>query len=218
LAHPPHPEVARAIGQIAEISVDLLKVVRALPEELCTANVAIAAGDQKTAHTLRKLVPLMVSAGAARDGLIGALRAVTDRSDLEKVLYRWSLKLHFPAGPIPESSCYTPISSGALLKKIGLKYRNCIRTYPADILSRATSFGEFRHGDSEVLIEMHRERGMWLFHAVHGFRNRISHREVRDAAEAFARRHGVLGRFTEPANDTGWEMLRDIGHFRRFRF
>lgn len=218
LANPPHPAVAGTIGQLPVITVDALKVVRALPEALCTASVAVAAGDLKTARTLRKLVPLMVSAGADGDALMGALRRVTDRPDLEKVLYRWSLKLAFPCGPIAQSSCYTPISNGALLKKIGLKYRNCIRTYPADILDRKTAFGELRHDGHEVLIEMHRENGIWIFHSAHGYRNRSLRREVRDAAEAFCRRHGVLGRYSEPANDTGWSMLRNIAHFRRFRF
>jgi hypothetical protein len=218
LANPPHPAVAQTIGQLSEITTDMLKVVQALPEALCTANMVVAARDVKTACTLGKLIPLMVRAGADRDGLVGAVRRVTDRPDLEKVLHRWSLKLTFPSGPIAQSSCYTPIANGMMLKKVGLKYRNCIRTYPADILDRATSFGEFRHNESEVLIEMHRENGIWMFHSAHGYRNRSLNREVREAAEAFCRRHGVLGRYAAPANDTGWSMLRDIAHFRRFRF
>lgn len=218
LASPPHGAIVGAIAQLSEVTVDLLKVVQALPAFLCTANMAVAARSEKTARMLKKFVPLMVAAGADEVGLVAALRMVRDREGLERTIYRWILKLKFPAGPIAQSSSYTPITNGAMLKQIGLKYRNCIRTYPADILSRSTAFGEFRHEDAAVLIEMHRENGIWVFNAAHGFRNRSSKREIRDAAEAFCRRHGVLGRYAEPANDAGWEMLREIGQFRRFRF
>lgn len=217
LASPPHAAIVSAIAQLSEVTVDLLKVVQALPAFLCTANMAIAAGSEKTARMLRKLVPLMVAAGADEVGLVAALRTVRDREGLERAIYRWSLKLDFPPGPIAQSSSYTPITNGAMLKQIGLKYRNCIRTYPADILSRSTAFGEFRHEDAAVLIEMHRESGIWVFNAAHGYRNRSSSRAIREAAEAFARRHGIFSRYSEPANDSGWEMLREIGQFRRFR-
>jgi hypothetical protein len=213
-----HPRIPAAIQLLPVISVEKLRIVEALPPALCYPVTIDAIEDARTARGLAKLVRRMVAAGIDEAALVTALRRAPRQKAMEETLYRWSLKLPFPAGPVPPSSHFFPVANGQQLADTALRYRNCMKSMMADVLSGETAFAEFHVGSKGVIVEFRRILGIWYLNDIHAVRNGLVSDELRMAAQDHCRQRGVGPHPAQVSANDDWTLLRRIGHRRQFEF
>ena len=202
--------IINAIMQSSKMSPERLTIIENLPSDLCDIRIIDKIQDVAHATDLTLAIELLQRRKLCRSAIVEALRR---SGKINETIKRWSLRMPFPPGPIPSCIGYTPITDGAQLHAIALKYRNCVRGYLTAAMSGDHAFGELRVGDQDVLISYDRANGMWIAEGVYSRSNLTVHVEVSRAAFNFAGRHGIPDRQTGNRTDAAVEALRRMSRF-----
>jgi len=204
------PHIITAIQRLPALTPERLLVMGELPTDLCDARIVYRIKDAGHASDLILAADLLEKRGVSRHAVVEAL---CQSVNLNETIKRWSFRMPFPKGPIPACSGYRPITNGVELRKIALKYRNCVRGYLSAAMAGDHAFGEFTANGHDVLISYDRAGGLWIADGVHGRSNLAVHAELSKEAFAFAGRHGIPDRRSSNRTDKAVEALRRLSRF-----
>lgn len=210
LSDPETSKIARIVRRLPYLSAEKLEVVQLLPVELRHVRIVTRLDQRLQAVDLISVIDTMQRAGFERRAFIDALLATTGES-WGKVVARWTLRLPFPANPIPACDAYRPIRSGAELRRVALVYRNCSRRYLSQALAGNSAFGEFTVGSQSVLLHLEKSEGMWAYSSANGYRNGPIDPTLSTLAEAYAARHGIPARRKANRRDSALVSLQRLG-------
>lgn len=199
-------DTAGVINQLEELNPRRLMIAQRLPFDIRLPNVVQLIANPRQAADVVKLVDLFSSNGIDRASLAEALRRVSTRKQMMHLWDRWSQKLLFPPHPVPPSQHYTPISSGAELRRIALKYRNCARHYLVEVMETDAAFAEFGCAGGEAVVHLKRRKHNWTLNGLFGKRNEAVPPVVRTPVTNYLQEHGVQTSNAEDA-ESEWAVL-----------
>ena len=153
--------LTKIINRLPVLDLARLRILRALPDDLQRENIIASLSSVRDAVDLRAFVAILEGHGVDRSALIAALACTTGRDGIANVAQRWTLKVRFPDAPVPASAAYRPITTGEELRRAALRFRNCMRTYAANIMERRSSFALFQHGGVEAIVHLVAKDGQW---------------------------------------------------------
>jgi hypothetical protein len=207
--------VAAAVRQLDTIDFVRLRVAQRLPRDLCSATLVQLIGDPRMSADVAALVRLFERSGVDRSSLAAAVRRVTTEKALSELWDRWSEKLPFPDHPVPPADHYVPVRTGAELRRLALKFRNCARRYLANVMQREAAFAEFRFRDERGVVHLARRGGQWTLSGIFGFDNEMVSTALRSAATEFLGNHGIDTQSRARGAGGEWEVLRRLSgnHF-----
>lgn len=202
--------VVATVQHMESLSPGRLTMIEMMPADLCDHRVVARLQGQDQASDLVKAVRLMAQNGIDRPNLVSALARST--APIERVIQRWMLRLPFPPGPIPQQSGFRPLKDGIELREAALRYRNCSRHYLMGTLTGESAFGEFRHADGRLaMIRLERHDGIWHLDGAYAPRNRSVPRDIKEAVELLAGRHGIVEHRAHKAREDDMAALRRFG-------
>ena len=130
---------------------------------------ALQTGDSAPARCrprqLQRRLDRFAAAAGEEGGVVvaAALAQAITHDAITDTGRRWSLKVSLPRHPVSASACYTPITTGDELRRVALRYRNCVRSYLPNILEERSAFALFRQGDDEAIVHLVRTGDGWRF-------------------------------------------------------
>ena len=216
LLRPAHKRIVPTIAQMPTIDPISLRIARLLPAEICSAKMVDIIDSEAMASDVASLIDLLAANGIDRNALTAAISRVTSGPSLAELWKRWSRKAVFPTSPVPRSECYQPISTGAELHQLGLRYHNCAERYVAAALDQLSSFGEFSHGGKTAVVHLRQEGGRWRAEDILAAHNRCVTSQLQTAALDHLSNFGVEGRPKRAAEASQWEVLRRLTRTHMF--
>ena len=217
LSAPEHAAVAGVIKHTDQLDPQRLLIAERLPGDICTPSLVALMPHPRHASDVGKLMSLLSENGVDRRALAEAVRRVTTRDQLSQLWDRWAEKLKFPPHPILASEEHVPITTGEELRRVALRYRNCVRHYITQIMQRESAFSEYRYAGRSAVIHLRlRQRG-WTLEGIFGHRNERVSTPMLAAAEQFFGERGVwTGR--RPGDDGEWAVLGRLSERLMFDF
>ena len=209
LKSPGDARVTATIGQLDALDPWSLLIIEALPADICTANLVKLVKSPTVAADIAKLVDLLIGNGIEAKALHQALQRVTTAAQLSELWDRWSFKTVFPAHPIAQSNCYIPIMTGADLRAVALRHRNCVKGYLAQVLNGESAFAEFT-ASGTVVIHLKLHEGQWTVEGVHAKDNDPVAPELYAAALSYMASHGIRTRPRHNETNGPWTVLRRL--------
>ena len=215
-SNPKHPEITRALGQARNLDTKTLAILRNLPPSICTANVADAVEGIGAATDLAALLSLLVSHGVDEQAFTAALRKVTSNGQLVECVTRWTLKVALPEHPVPESLIYRPVVVAADLRRLALRYQNCLRQYLTKALNGDHAFAEVMPSDGKrgLVVHLRRRESVWRVEGTFGHQNGQTCPALHRAALDHLRAHGVLERDRDRSTRGPWDVLTRLTSWR----
>lgn len=218
LSEPSKANVGRAIQQLDSLDLMRLRIAQTLPADICTANLIKLVGSMRTASDVAKLIDLMAKGGIDRVALAQALGRVATDTQLSEFWDRWTQKLTFPQHPVPRTANYTPVTEGAALRQLALRYRNCARRYLAQVLDGNDAFAEFAVGGNRAVIHLHKHGEVWRLEGMFAKDNGRIEPTLRAAAVSFLTDQGVQTAQIVPEKGGEWAVLRRLSGVHMFGF
>ena len=209
---------ASIIGQLDSLDLTRLRVIDCLPYEICSANLVGVIGNPRMAADVAKLFDLLSENGIDRKALAEALRKVSSASQLPPLWHRWSQKLTFPLHPVPATDDFIPIRTGAELRRLALRYRNCSMRYISNVMEGESAFAEFKWSAQRAVIHLIRHDGKWMLEGVFGTDNDLVEPELRSAAVGFLEEHGIQTALKSQDRQDEWGVLRRLSSTHPFGF
>lgn len=218
LSAPEHVVAASVIRQLEHVEPKRVLIARRLPSDICTANLVKVIAHPRAAADVTKLVALFSSNGIDRCALAGAVRSVASAKQLSELWDRWSQKLTFPPHPVPETQHHVPITNGFELRRIALRYRNCVRHYLAKIMEKEVAFSQFRWGGDEAVIHLKRRERIWTLEGLFLKGNEPVSLSFRSAAEDYLQKSGVVISPNRRNAEGEWSVLSRLSGRLTFDF
>lgn len=198
--------VAKAVTRLDAIDPVRLRIAHILPPEIRTPRLISAIPSVRVASDVSTLFKLFSQNGVDRAGLAEALGRVQSDDQLAALWARWSRKLTLPPHPVQSSSSYKPITTGADLHMVALRYRNCARRYLSEVMQCRSAFAEV---GKKCIVHLTRGGDRWKLEGIFGKENGPVDPEVRSSAVAYLRAQGI--QIDEHRRDEGeWAVLRRI--------
>lgn len=186
--------VVAAVMHATRLNPERLKIIKALPADLCDGRIVERIKDVQHARDLIAVTDLFEKRAGNRQGLVEAL--LSSRGSLEATVRRWCRQLEYVDHPIEESAVYKPIRNGVELHEAARKYQNCSRNYTASTLTGESAFGEFIALDARrVLLCFEKTQGNWTLEGVYVRRNRRVPADLDEQARDFVRMHDIPDRW-----------------------
>ena len=199
--------IAKVITRLEIIDPTRLRVAHILPRDIRTPRLVSAIASVRVASDVAKLFNLFSQNGVDRSGLAEALGRVQSHDHLGALWVRWSRKLTLPPHPISASSQYKPITTGAELHMMALRYRNCARRYLSEVMQGTSAFAEYGREQRRCVVHISTDGKCWKLEGLFGRDNGPVDPEARSSASNYLRTHGV--QVDGPCRDYGeWSVLR----------
>lgn len=203
------------IRKLDQVTPNRIQIIRALPEPLREVRLVTALRNVDDARDLARLYNLLIRAGVAEAALTQAASAITTMADIRRLASKWSQRISFPPHPVPAAPGYTPIETGAVLKEVAIRLRNCSRNYIPRIMERQSAFALVAVGTSEAMVHLTRSGHGWELDAVYGSGNCIPDKSLEELANEHLARHGVTGRVFRGA-EREWACLRRLSGYHDY--
>lgn len=222
LAKPPHKNAVRAIARLPRLSLSHLLAIRLLPEAICYAEVIKFVDGPMSSHEsndAKTAFELLISSGVDGMALALALRQARSPREFSKVWETFLLKVSAPKHPVEANEWYRPVTSGADLHRMAVKYRNCSRRYTVDILDPTAghAFAEVRDGHSGAMVHLRKEGPNWHLDGLYGSRNARPGRSLYRTTEDYLAAQGVKITRQQKRGNSDWDALRRLSP-NRFEF
>ena len=211
---PENRRIVDVIGQLATIDHRQIAIIKALPEDLLSANLVKIIESVTVAADVTAMVNLLTGRGADREGLSRAIRAVSSAEQFAKFWERWAFKATFPEHPITASPCYLPVRDGNELRKISVRYRNCAKRYLIHALEGSSAFAEFTDAGSGVVVHLERHEGTWFVEGIFARDNGPVRPLLRQIAINYLASEGVRERAQYRETCGEWDVLRRLTRSR----
>lgn len=218
LSSPEKVRIASVIRQLERIDPLRLRIAQRLPTDICTARLVGILESPRRASDVAKLMHLFSGNGIDRKALAEAVRRVSSPRQFSDLWNRWSQKLSFPDHPVSASDRYTPVRTGAELRRLALRYRNCARRYLTQIMEGETAFAEFVYSGRRGVILLARTNDDWTMDAVFGIDNEMPDPELRSAAMKYLASEGIKIPETSRVSTSDWAVLRRVSAPQMFGF
>lgn len=202
------PDLARAIQCMRKVDLRNLEIACVLPRELLHPDMVGRIHDRTEARHIAMAVGLLRARVIDRQAFSTGLRSLRRRGDMQDFFAKWVLKCEFARSPIPATDIYRPIEDGPTLARVALEYRNCSRTYAADLLEGEVSLAEYVTEQGSAIIHLLKRDGVWLLDDVHARRNRDVDPRLRSDAVEYLRLRGILERRVSAGKLTPHAALR----------
>lgn len=202
------PALAKAIQRLRRIDLRSLEIACVLPAELLHTDMVSRVRDRTEARNIAAAVGLLRCHVSDKVAFASALRALCRRGDMQDFFAKWVLKCEFARSPIPASDNYRPIEDGSTLARKALEYRNCSRSYAADLLEGSVSLAEYVTEHGSAIIYLQQRDGVWLLDDVYARRNRDVDPRLRSDAVEYLRSRGILERRVSAGKLTPHAALR----------
>lgn len=216
LAAPTCRSLASTIAQIPRLNMVTLKIARRLPLDLQSPTLISMIEDVETAKDIATLTALMTANGIEREALTDALRRVRTRRQLADLWKRWGLKTVFPTQPVVASPVVLPVTSAVELRRIGLKYHNCVERYLSEVLEGRAAFCEFMGHGHSLVIHLRKVGGRWVIDDVHASHNGPVRRDARAAATQHFAELGIFERTRRRPMQGDWAAMRRLTTYYDF--
>ena len=163
----------RVLCQFSCLSQTTVDVVLALPDPLIEQKLINNVGTMKRATAVAQLFQMAVEDGSDVSNLGAALRTADDMQAVEGILERAVVPDRMPMSPYPDHPNIVPVTSAAALRKLGARFRNCLR-HPFQF---QTHTGEARSffiwsGLEEAIVAVQRDARGWRLGEVKLYANR----------------------------------------------
>lgn len=205
----------RLLQLLDRIDPARLQIARALPDELQVASLAATLKYPNDARDLARLYMMLVDAGVSKAPLLQAVQAIRNMADVRRLVSKWSLKLTFPAHPVPIVRGYESITTGAQLREAAIRLRNCARTYIPHIMEGRSAFAVVTAGDHEAMVHLTRHGDDWALDNIYGPGNAAPEEAVEQFALRYLANHGVARRRVN-RSERGWAFLRRLGGYHDY--
>ncbi len=190
----------RVLCHIGHLDQKVIDVILNLPDPLIEPKLISIIGEPVRAKAVAQLYGMAIEDGHDPSNLNAALKAADDVVGIEKVLERAVMPNDLPASPYPEHPFLTPVTKASELRKLGVRFRNCLR-HP--LQSRMQPSGERAYfqwaGSEDAVIATHKDARGWRLAEVKLAGNRKPSDETMSAIAAAFRQVGVRDR-RDPAD------------------
>ena len=218
LSEPEHRAAAAVIRQLDCIGPQRVLIAQRLPADVCSPNLVKVIAYPRAARDVASLLNLFSSNGIDRSALAAAVRSVANSKQLSELWDRWSKKLTFPPHPVPMTQHHVPLTNGLELRRIALRYRNCVRHYVSKIMEEEVAFSQFRWHGEEAVIHLRRRERTWTLEGLFGKGNEPVSLSLRSAAQDYLQKSGVVIS-TDRRNAEGeWSVLSRLSGRLMFDF
>ena len=218
LSDPELRAAAAVIRQLDWIGPHRVLVAQRLPPDICSPNLVAVISYPRTARDVANLLSLFSSNGIDRTALVGALRSVTSAKQLPEFWDRWSHKLTFPPHPVPMTEHHVPIANGFELRRIALRYRNCVRHYLTKIMEKEAAFSEAHWAGEDAVIHLKRREAIWTLEGIFGKGNDEVSPALRCALEDHLQEAGVVISPTWKNSEGEWSVLSRLSGRLMYNF
>lgn len=207
------PATKRMISRLQRVNPTRLKVARALAADLQCASLVMALRSVDAARDLNALVNLLEQGGADRAAMVEALATVADMSEVRQFAQRWAFRVRLPRHPVPKIDGFTPIEDGSEIRRIAIRYRNCMRNYAANVLEGRSAFALVAHDGSEAVVHLVHENETWFLDDFYSRGNLTPDRHLTEHWTAYLSSHGIQPRQHRRHSSHRWASLRRLaGH------
>lgn len=209
LAHGDQRTVS-AIQTMRSMNFTTLRILRTLPADLRLPNLILVLRSVEQARDLMMLVNLLERCGVDRTAMTAALAVIVKPSAIPSFANRWAQRVPLPAHPAPARGGYRPIESSADLHRLGLAYRNCLRTHLAAALEGKSAFAEIAHASGGGVAHLMRIGDAWVLDRVWGPGNRPPSPAIDRLAVEHLAANGILKRDRWMRQTHNWQSLRRL--------
>lgn len=158
----------RLIHRLASIDLTRLRIARMLPHDLRGERLVSSFESLTQSADLPRVVDLLQVAGVDRIGMVASLTSAVTSRDISKALKRWAFRAPLPAHPVCASNLYRPITTGEQLHRTALRFRNCTRSYIANVLEGQSTFATVHFGKQEAVVHLVQRDGSWHLDRLYG--------------------------------------------------
>jgi hypothetical protein len=218
LLQPPHEQTRKTIIGLDVLSLDRVRIARALPADLCTPELVKTIASTAHARDIIEITDLLTSRGIERDELVGAARRIRSARQHAEFWRRWSARAAFPHHPVPASIDYRPILDGRMLQEVARRYANCANRYLQAALEGRDAFAEFRCLEGSAVVHLRKQQDKWRIEGLFGRNNVRPRPQVCVAVLDYTAQFGVRERAFREEPRGPWDVLRRLTSRTIFEF
>jgi len=209
-----HPQGAAALASLNKLNIHALRALHELPSWIFSVGLARTIGMSITKDVpLQAVIPpaLLNADPEFRPAISISLSGSDNVNNLELRLHRWSQKLFletpFPPPPYTGSNHMRPLLNAGMLKREGLRMKNCVAGYAENVTARQAYFYHWS-GSQEATVQIDRwgKTARWCFVEALSVENEeLPSTEIKAIIQALADIAGDEGLFVERSMIVGGE-------------
>jgi hypothetical protein len=205
-----HRRLASVVGQLPQLDMLRLRIAQQLPEVIRKPKLVMMVDTIPMASDVREMVRLLQVNGMDIESLAGAIDTLPDAARLPALWHRWCEKVPFSSTPIGVSDRYKPVQTGAELRQLAQKYRNCARRFLGQALDGHSAFAEFLGPEGGAVVHLEKFSDAWSLEGLYGRDNMLVSGELQAAAVRYLSERGIRTSERREALDGEWAVLRRL--------